>query len=99
MPFLGRCLPHFPVVPSISSWDCAAERFLLSLGESSHDKVITCEDKDCSVLWIAQVRLCMLRWIHVLRRSDRWQILELEDDVVVSFYRKHFDKCLPNNLL
>ena len=60
-PYLGHCLPPFSVVPNVSSWDCAAERFLVSLGESSHDKVITYEDKDSSILWISQLCPFMLR--------------------------------------
>ena len=69
---------------------------VMKLGETTF---ITVEDKDPSTLWLCNTSYMMHRWVTMLQNaSDRWAILELPREQVLSYYRMLYDLGIPRNL-
>ena len=61
---------------------------------------VTVDGKDPSVLWVCQDDSLVRHWLlQLLLVPDRWEVLALDPDTVLSDYREILNRMLPRSLL
>ena len=60
--------------------------------------VLTCEDKDPSVLWGSSLDGLISRWFSLLSTQPRWKIGGFGVDSLLGCYRHWINNCLPRSL-
>ena len=94
------CLHRGTATPSLcpAPYTMVCDQFLGSL-TNDDDTAITCEDKDCSILWIMSGMLTMTRWLGMLNQSNRWRLISAQPSKILKHYRTLINKCMPRFLL
>ena len=86
---IGKSTPH----------TASCNTFLDALTNGDDDTVITCQDKDASILWLASGWLLMLRWITILQDSSRWRVIDVPYSKILKLYREGVNKYMRRFLL
>jgi hypothetical protein len=61
--------------------------------------IVTCEDKDPSVLWSESLQGGVGRWLGLLGSQSRWRVINVPGAAVLSMYRAILGACLPKSML